>query len=179
MAINASHLLKLLEPAVRPGQPSVPQPASRLPLESQSFDQLLALASTGALQSGRQIELAFEPDPPLDAQQLERLAAAADQAEAAGATQALMLIDGRGFMLDVQSRTLMAELSGDPATRVMRIDAAVFVPSIDEELAVSRIAMPGSGLLPAGVLEQLQSALNKDESASVDAPRSAAHRATG
>src|SRR5436853_1681759 len=115
MPLNSAQLLKQLEPAVRP---AIAPPGGVRPnaaLESQSFDHLLSLASKGAIRSGRQIDVQCEVVPPLAASQLERLAAAADQAQASGAKHALMLIDGRGFVLDVHNRTLTAELSNKPA----------------------------------------------------------------
>jgi hypothetical protein len=126
-------------------------------LETQSFDQLLSLASKGAVHSGRQIELAFEPLPPLESAQLERLAAAADQAQAAGAKRALMLIDGRGFVLDVASRTLIAELASDPAARLVNIDAAVFVANDDESIFDEALGPPVHSLIPPAVLKQISS----------------------
>lgn len=165
MALKATDLLKRLEPAVRPVSPATPAMRAHGPLESQSFDQLLALANKGAVHSGRQIEMGFDAQPPLEPSQLERLAAAADMAEAAGAKRVTMLIDGRGFILDVPSRTLTAELAGGAAASVYSVDAAVFVGS-DDEPAESSLLPPGNGLLPHSVLKQL---LSTSEAASGNA----------
>lgn len=156
MALQSAQLLKQLEPAVRPiaapAQRGAPNPA----LESQSFEQLLASASRGRIQSGRQIEMACEPSPPLDASQLERLAAAADQAQAMGAKRALMLIDGRGFVLNVESRTVVAELSGRDQANVSGIDAAIHVAA-SEDSQFHSAPLPGAGVKPAAVQRLLES----------------------
>ena len=157
MAINAAQLLKRLEPAVRPASAPLGGGGARGPLETQSFDQLLSLASRGALSSGRQIDVAFDAQPPLEAGQLERLAAAADQAEAAGAKNALMLMNGRAFVMDVAHRRLTSEVSGDPsAARLVNIDAALHVPGDNELAAVGSLGPPNPGILPRNLLRQLE-----------------------
>jgi len=150
MAVNASQLLKLLEPTVRPMGIAAPARTPRLPIEGQSFDDLLAQASKGAMSSGRQVETGFDVEPPLDGAQLERIASAADQAEAAGARKALVLIDGRAFALDVQSRTLTMELSARSDVRVLQLDTAIAAPADAEEEAPSIPLAPGVGLLNGG-----------------------------
>lgn len=134
MAINSAQLLKLLEPAVRPGATRASTAPARAGFEHQSFDQMLAQVARGTVHSGRQIDVACDPAIPLEPSQLERMAVAADQAEAAGAKRALLLIDGRAFVLDVANRTLTTELSNDPATRLQNVDAAILVPGDDEAL---------------------------------------------
>src|SRR6267142_1940354 len=110
MAIDSTQLLKRLNPAVRPGMAGPSNSSAHKPIEQQSFDQLLRLASRGSICSGRQIEVGCELQPPLEAGQLERLASAADQAQAEGSSKALMLVDGRALILDVASRRIEAEL---------------------------------------------------------------------
>lgn len=127
MTMHSLQLLKQLEPAVRPAGPMSYGAKPQAALETQSFDQLLARARRGEIHSGRQIELAFEPAEPLHASQLERLAEAADQAESAGMSRALMVIDGRAFVLDVKNRTLSAEVPIGSENLVQQIDGAVFV----------------------------------------------------
>lgn len=164
MVLNATQLLKNLQPAVLPaGAPfggSKPQAA----LESQSFDQLLSMAARGTVHSGRQVELGLEPTPPLSASQLERLASAADQAEAAGAKHALMLIDGRGFVLDVANRKLTAELSNASGAAVQGVDAALFVPNDHDALLGELLKPPGSGVIPSAVAKQIVAAQQKQSS---------------
>ena len=85
MVLSAAQLLRNLEPAVRPTALVAPSTQPSAPFEAQSFDQLLALASKGKIDSGRPVEASFDVQPPLDSGQLERLSKAADQAEASGA----------------------------------------------------------------------------------------------
>jgi hypothetical protein len=155
MVLSAAQLLKNLEPAIRPG--AITPPSSNratAPLESQSFEQLLALAKSGQFSSGRPVELEFEVQPPLEPAQLDRLAQAADQAEAAGAKNALMLIDGRAFVLDVENRTLTAELSPAQANRMAMVDTAIVVEP-DDSQDRGTIAPPSAGILPSGIANQL------------------------
>jgi hypothetical protein len=152
MTLNATQLLKRLEPAVRPvgAPPALGSPKNAASIEGQSFDQLFALASKGALNSGRQIQLQYEPTPPLSASQLERLAAAADQAEAAGAKTALMMLDGRGFVIDVQRRTLIGELSSNGSI-LNGIESAMFVGGTDEALFKEPLGPPAA-VVPAHMI---------------------------
>jgi hypothetical protein len=153
MVVSSAQLLKNLEPAVRPGTLVPPSGRPSAPFEGQSFDQLLALASKGKIESGRSIELTFDAQPPLSPAQLENLSKAADQAEAAGAKQALMMIDGRNFVLDVESRTLTAELSPATPMQVVNIDTAISVTD-DAPPQGSFIAPPSAGVLPPAIARQ-------------------------
>ena len=131
MVIDPIQLLRKLEPAVRP--PGVPGAAGagRAPFEAQSFDELLSIVSTGSLRSGRPVTV--DPDAKidtLDAAQLDRLANAADAAEASGSRRAVLLVDGRGLVLDVAARTLSAEVGPEP---IVGIDAAVYVAPDEDE----------------------------------------------
>jgi hypothetical protein len=154
MTTESLQLLKRLEPAVRPGV-SLPAHGAKpqAALEAQSFDQLLAMAASGKIQSGRQIQLSFEPTKPLEPAQLERLADAADQAEGAGMNRALMVIDGRAFVLDVKSRMLTAEVSTGSAGLVQNIDGAIFVGG--SEGAPHQISWPSGVVVPQPNLKHL------------------------
>ncbi len=154
--ISSAQLLKLLEPAVRP---SIAPPVSQKvqgSFESQSFDQLLAQAKKGSVHSGRQLEVACECQPPLEPSQLERMADAADQAQAAGAKRALLMVDGRGFVLDVASRSIVAEATADQAKSIQKTDAVVFVPA-DVQGLPGILKPPVAPNVPAAVVKQLQS----------------------
>ena len=158
MTLDSAQLLRQLEPVVRPGFiPSSPAPA-RPSLADQSFDELLALASRGAIESGRRVQMTFEPTETLDDQQITRLSAAADLAEASGARRAMTLIDGRGFVLDVEQRTLTAELSAGAGSRfVDELDAAIYVPGADEQDA-ELLGPPAARMPPPAVARQIASA---------------------
>jgi hypothetical protein len=150
---SSFNLLRRLQPAVPPGHPESErvrrQPAS--PIERQSFDQLLTLVSDGRLESGRPLEIGFVPEPAWDEGASRRLASAADLAEAHGAQRAVLVMDGRGFLLDVVGRQLTEELTTGEA-RVLNVDAAVQVASASEATPLPKgpFAVP-----PAAVSEQL------------------------
>jgi len=168
--IDAATLLKRLEPAIRSvatGAPTAPQQ----PLESQRFDDLLALVWRGQVNSGREVASRIESDQPLDAAQLQRLAAAADLAESHGAGTALMLIDGRAIVMNIPERALTQELNGDPNrveyaignpshthSKFVRLDAAVYVASQEESAGGMTIRLPASGFLPPAVSRLLAAA---------------------
>jgi hypothetical protein len=126
---NSLDLLRRLEPVVRAGG-SLPKSATHGLFESRSFDELLAGAFAGRVRSDRPVQVAAEVQPPLDAAQLERLAMAADRAEAAGARRALMLLDGRGVIMDVATRSVVAEMKPGDVGDMLRVEAAMVVPVV-------------------------------------------------
>jgi len=171
MVINPNQLLKRLEPSVRPAFLDGRDPAPRAPFETHEFDQMLALVSRGKVQ-GRPVEIGFEIEPEPDEPEQQRLAAAADLAEAAGVRSAVLLLDGRGLLLDVGSRTLTAELASGAGSPIVRIDAAIYVAGENDASQRGVITpgrgLPGAGLLPPAVaqrLEQLESNTTNESSA--------------
>lgn len=152
-------LLRRLEPPVRPTYAGDTARRVTGPIEEQSFDQMLALVADGSVRSERPVVLAFSPDEELTEEQFARLGAAADVADAHGAERALLLLDGRGLVLDVRDRTLAMELANDGDARLVAIDAAVFVPDGDAE-ATGGIPFPGvaAGILPRAVADQIERA---------------------
>ena len=110
---------------------------------------------SGSLSSGRQVEQDGAVGEPLDAGQLARLAVAADAAEASGAQRALMMIDGRGLVMDVPDRRLTGEMTLGNQTE--RVDAALYVPADDEH--VPRPVGPPEGLPPRGASEAIARAV--------------------
>ncbi|MCP3903366.1 MAG: hypothetical protein GY715_06995 [Planctomycetes bacterium] len=161
MSIDAASLLRKLEPPVRPVG-THPVGAPPRPLEQQGFDELLALVSTGDVRSDRGVRVPDETllREPLTEEQLERLAAAADLAESSGAQRAVMLIDGRGLVMDIASRHVDGELSTDPASRLVDLDAAVYVAGADEEQSTGPAPfLPGSGFVPPAIARQLEEAV--------------------
>ena len=162
MSIDPAQLLKRLEPPVRPGAASGPPALPRLPIEQQSFDQLLTLVARGNVRSDRPVELAFSPGDELSDEQMERLAAAADLAQTRGARRAVMLIDGRGLVMDVAGRKLEAELAAGEGRMIQSIDAAVYVAG-DEEALDGPTLMPGAGLIPPAVAAQFEAARDSQQ----------------
>jgi hypothetical protein len=155
MTIDPNILLKQLEPAVRPTYAQTPAARPTAPLEHQEFDELLAKASQGLVESGRSVSASYETPEELTPNQINRLSTAADLAEASGARRALLLMDGRGLVLDVATRTLNTELSSDPSAHVVELDTAVYVAGADEQR--SGAASLPTGVAPRAVGEQLDS----------------------
>jgi hypothetical protein len=164
MTTDPNILLRQLEPAIRPAYAGGPSTRPAAPLEHQPFDELLAKASKGLIESGRPVSAQFAAAEPFTGEQLARLAAAADLAEAAGAAKALLLMDGRGLVLDVPTRTLAAELSADAASRVTGLDAAVFVAGDSAASTMVPLHPPG-GVAPRAVGEQLDAARQAPQAA--------------
>ncbi len=75
--------------------------------EGLSFDSMLKKARAGEISSGEPVTEAKGAGANLTDQQLQRLAAAADRAEADGAQRALVLMDGVVLKLDVASREIV------------------------------------------------------------------------
>ena len=148
---DPSFLLRKLEPAVAPSYLTAPAAKPNAPLEHLPFDELLAEARAGQLSSGRTVSAGFELSP----QQLDRLAGAADLAEASGASRAMLLLDGRAMVLDVSTRTISGELS--LSSQIERIDAAVYVPAEGEQEPPKPLGPPSS-VAPRGVAEQIANA---------------------
>ncbi len=161
MTADPAQLLRQLEPAVRPAFASGPAARPRTPLEHQRFDELLAQAAQGSVRSGRGVGYAYPVAEQLDDAQTARLATAADLAEASGAQQALMLIDGRGMVLDVPNRLLTGELSAHGSSRLVKIDAAVYVANDDEEGGDAPLVLSG-GIAPPAVARQIEAAHSGD-----------------
>jgi hypothetical protein len=152
MMIDAVQLLRKLTPPIRPvtGR-GADDPAA--PLEDRSFGELLALVADGEVRSQCPVSLDFEPRTPVSDDQLGRMSGAADMAAAHGAEKALMLIDGRGLVLDVTGRTLIAELGERDDDPIVALDAAVFIA--DGAAAQRVVGCPGPGLAPRAVAEQI------------------------
>ncbi|MFT3686200.1 MAG: hypothetical protein QM783_14970 [Phycisphaerales bacterium] len=154
MTSLATSLLRSLIPAPTSG-PVGPSAFAGLggATTGQSFSSLLSAARGGALTSERPVEATPDVKGKLSADQLSRIAVAADQAEAAGMNSALVLIDGAAVQLDVLSREVTGVL--DPRTAaVTGVDGVLAAPpsSIAAQVAGGRGAADPTSL--PGVLEQ-------------------------
>ncbi len=152
---DPSFLLRKLEPAVAPSYLTAPATRPTAPLEHLRFDELLAEARAGRVASGRAVSTACDGSEALSPQQLDRLAGAADLAEASGANRAMLLLDGRAMVLDVPTRTISGELS--LSSQIEKLDAAVYVPAEGEQEPPRPLGPPG-GVAPRGVAEQIENA---------------------
>ncbi len=70
-------------------------------------------------------------------------------------------MDGRGLVLDVDSRTITSEMAA--TGRLEHLDAAVYVPGEDEQAATPPLPPPG-GVAPRGVAEAIDAA-RRDQTA--------------
>ena len=147
MSPSSIQLLRQVDPPVRPTFGAPPASVGAAPLEQQNFAQLLSAVSQGQVRSGRQVDVACELHPPLAAKDMERLAAAGDMAEASGSRRALMMIDGRGLVMDVASRTIVGELSASESARMFGVDSTMYVTRDDESQYKGMLPPPGGGLL--------------------------------
>jgi len=108
---------------------AVPRTDTASAIGAASFQGLLEKARAGNVSSGLPVTIAKGAGVELTDEQLGRVAAAADRAQASGATRALVMIDGKAIKLDVGVRTITgsADLSsGKPLTG---IDALIQIPS--------------------------------------------------
>ncbi|MDX2114381.1 MAG: hypothetical protein SFZ24_02000 [Planctomycetota bacterium] len=119
-------LLKRLGAGVRP-DPAVPA-AARPAVESAGFSSLLEQARAGDFDSGRALGVEPGIKVKLSSEQLERLAAVADAAEAAGASRMLAVIDGQPVGIDVNNRTIIAGPDQLGSRMLTDFDAVVMVP---------------------------------------------------
>jgi hypothetical protein len=98
------------------------------------------------------VEAAPEAAGKLTPEQLQRIAVAADHAESAGMSNALVMIDGQAVKLDVLSREVTAVL--DPRTAaVTDIDGVLAAPPSSLSSQLGNGAGPDASSA-AGVLEQ-------------------------
>jgi len=141
-----------------------PANGARAPSEAEAgrFEELLRRAESGLLRTDRGVEIAPESGLELSEEQLGRLGAAVDRAQAAGASRAAVLMDGRAFVVDVQSRRVLSEMGGE-ADALTGVDAVVRAPSGDEMeadagLDRARVELPHRPTLGASpsLLELLQ-----------------------
>ena len=150
MSVDPNALLRALGLGVLPkGVESNPQ--TRL-IEGPSFQEMLD--NVGGASSGLPVRVARTAGVDLSASQLNRLAAAADRAEAAGATKALFMIDGKVLQMDVGLRTItgQADLS---TTKVLNgVDAVVTVAPDAGELP-GQVPALSAGAMNASLLRIL------------------------
>lgn len=114
-----------------------------------SFDDLLEQARAGEAGPGAPVRVAKGLDLKLTPDQLQRAAAAADVAEANGASRAMVLLDGVAYRLDVATRTIIGEVRGQAHAGMADVDAVVAAPASADELAQRPVKIPPP---PAGPL---------------------------
>jgi hypothetical protein len=147
-------LLRLLGVGGRPAAPGGLRPSD---LEKGDFQALLRRAESGDVASGREVTIDRGAALTLAPEQLARLAVAADRAEATGAHQALVLIDGQALRLDVDRRQVTGAADLGSGLVLTDIDAVVSVPGGADAGATRVLPMPqpSSGALNPSLLEIL------------------------
>jgi hypothetical protein len=101
MKINGDDLLKVLGSGVRPAGVEGPKANATGAID---FAKLLAQAKGGEVKSGLPVALDPKLGVELDASGHERLSAAVDRLEAAGASRGVVMIDGHALVVDVADR---------------------------------------------------------------------------
>lgn len=139
MTSGASSLLALLGSGVRPvdtgARASAAEPA-------EGFAALLDRAKAGEVASGLPVLVDSSLDLDLNDQQLAQLAEGADRATAAGADRALLTLDGRGYVLDVGSRTITATFDPGGRSTLVGIDAVIGVDAEEDTDATGKLGAP-------------------------------------
>lgn len=129
MNATPTDLLRRLGSGVRPEGPAARAPMSQpAGVESADFASLLDDVHAGKMASARPLSIASGAGVELSSDQMQRLAVAADAAEAAGAGRLLAMIDGQGVTIDVASRTITGGVEGLKGRVVTDVDAFIVVP---------------------------------------------------
>ncbi len=145
MRSDPLHLLKRLDPPVRPASSGR---SPNAPLESRGFDELLTLVARGEVQSEQPVTSALIGETALSPDELHRLGEAADLAEAAGFRTALVLMEERSFVLDVNERRVLRDLTNE-RTATIALDGAVRI--VPEESIASGPRDPRTTIMPPAV----------------------------
>jgi hypothetical protein len=153
MSIDPLQLLKSLGSGVRLNSPGS---AAQAPQDANaaSFDQLLQNAQAGAVSSGLPIRVASQAGVSLSPSQLARLSDAADRAEAAGASRALVTIDGMVLTMDVPLRTITGQADLSSTKVLTGVDAVVTVAN-DAGTIPGQVSLPASVTSNASLLKIL------------------------
>lgn len=157
MTATGSELLRALGALTGPARPERTGGATTRPgwaggIESVPFADLLATARSGTVSSGLPVSIAPGAGIELTEDQLMRLGAAADRAEAAGATRALVLIDGMSLRLDVGVRSITGTADMGASGVLTGIDAVLRAPPSGAG------ADPAPAVAPPGVGRAAQNA---------------------
>lgn len=154
MTLNPADMLRRLAAGIGPAagaRPVTPVAPARSAtgLEKLGFADLLNKARAGELQTSLPVTVDEGVGAELSADQLARLAKAADRAEAAGLATALVQLDGQNLLLDVQQRRVTGV-----------VDSTRSVASGIDGVIVAESAMPADGQ-PAALAQLPRASLLK------------------
>lgn len=124
---------------------------------SETFQAMLDQARRGDVASGLQVKTTKDCAITLTPDQIERLSAAADIAEAYGAGRAIFLIDGQALRMDVGTRTVLGPVDVSK-TGVLNEADAILTVAASNQPAQTAIAKPGS---PVGMNASLLRVLSQ------------------
>ncbi|CAN5705988.1 hypothetical protein BH11PLA1_BH11PLA1_09010 [soil metagenome] len=142
------------------------------------FEALLKSAAQGKVSSELPVQIAQGTAVELSPEQLQRVAKAADTAQAKGLTSALLLVDGHALTLDVQTRTITGTFdAASIGSRVGQFDGVLAVPAEGAAEAAQVLPLPAGTLAANPSLLKLLSGMNGSApgvAPSAAVPRSAA-----
>jgi hypothetical protein len=155
--IDSSQLLRALGAQIQPqglGLPASTSAADASQLtEGPSFGQMLQQAQGGQVSSGIPIRVLRQAGVDLNSSQLTRLADAGDRAEAAGASRALVMIDGMVLTMDVPQRTITGKADTSSTKVLNGVDAVVTCAAQPGD--IPNQAAPPTGATNASLLKIL------------------------
>jgi len=116
-------------------------------VQGQSFAELLAGKASGKLSSDRGVNIRPESGVQLNTDQMARVANAMDQAEAAGAQHALVMIDGMALKVDVGVRQVLSQVDMKQSAVMSGIDTVV--QAGNHTASAQKPTMPSAGFHPS------------------------------
>lgn len=155
MNFDGDHLLKRLQPVVRPGRAASAGGQASGAAEGE-FARIIRLANDGSLDSGRAIDV--DHRFVLDSEQLAGIGRACDSLESAGLDDGIVLLAGRAFVVEVSDRKILDELGPDQTGRVQAVGGVVLVESLSAsagESADDHGAQAAQGQADSAVLPRL------------------------
>lgn len=132
MTLDGTRLLRSLSSGIKPAGDTSPITG---PIDSARFSSLLDGVRNTV--TNRPVRDDSMTDSPLNTEQIQRLGAAMDQAEASGVSRAIASIDDRFFITDIRDRIIEEEIHQpftDASPEIIQsIDAAIITPQQEDE----------------------------------------------
>jgi len=163
MIPNPLMLLSLLGGVINAVRPDSPVPPAQT-VEGATFAELLDQAKAGEISSDLDISVAQDAGLDLTEDQLARLAVAADQAQARGASKAVVLIDGMALSLDVAGRRVTGTVSINQTGIYDGFDTIINAGDETADAARGTLPLPGQRVTPGnGSLLKLLADQNRSQ----------------
>lgn len=116
--------------------------SARVDMQALDFEAMLKRVKAQGFHSGLGVTVAPEAGVQLSDEQLQRIAAAIDVAQAHGANRALVTIDGMNLLVDVGVRSITGKVDFQPGVPVTGVDAVMRVPDPADATANATGAVP-------------------------------------